>query len=339
MGHAMHKHIAYHSTRTKCPSCDASRGFARFKSIDGKPCDSDQHGHCHACGQDFWPDQQSRDHHQMAQPKPQRDVAAAVAVRDGVLDETDEHTSNLHRVLINIGGDAMAAHLRQWKIGTDCDGRTLFHYITASQVHASTKGMLYDINGNRNKDSTPGHSARFGIKLRNEYLDLRKDKGYRPGLFGAQWMQPGQVLIDYRDISNPKMCKYDAGTPIILVESEKSAVLGSFILPQMIWLAAGGTQGLTKEKAETLSSRLVILLFDTDDAGRKACASAAKVLRDAGAKAIDQIDGKAVQDVIFGIDSADGYDVGDHVMQLLINQNIDSQNGRALPISSAMGAA
>ena len=47
-----------------------------------------------------------------------------------------------------------------------------------------------------------------------------------------------------------------------IVESEKSAIIASCIVPDMIWLAAGNINGLSVEKCQVLRSRDVMLYPD-----------------------------------------------------------------------------
>lgn len=49
---------------------------------------------------------------------------------------------------------------------------------------------------------------------------------------------------------------------VCLVESEKSAVIGSGVMPEYVWLATGGKQNLKAEKCECLKGRNVILFPD-----------------------------------------------------------------------------
>ncbi len=49
---------------------------------------------------------------------------------------------------------------------------------------------------------------------------------------------------------------------VAIVESEKSAIIASIIMPELIWLAAGGIQGLSIEKCKVLKGRNVILYPD-----------------------------------------------------------------------------
>ena len=307
----MTHNVRFRSKRTQCPKCGSSDGFAGILSIDGATCgDPHQHGKCHGCGAMIWPDDvptSANDHQPKAeQPRP-------ASVRAGLMDETDSQTSNLHRALISIGGDGMAAHLRQWRIGTDAEGRTVFHYIDAKGAHRTSKGMAYDAEGKR----CHGVNARFGVQSRAGYVDLSSKAGHRPCLFGEHWMQRGQSMIDYRDHARPRAQAFADDTAIALVESEKTAVAASFVMPNVIWIATGGSQGITKDKAEALRGRTVLMMFDCDDAGRNAAANSAPILMNAGARPIQSIDGVPIQDHVFGADAADKYDMADHVMAML----------------------
>ena len=54
-----------------------------------------------------------------------------------------------------------------------------------------------------------------------------------------------------------------------LVEAEKSAVIAAIKYPDQLWLGAGGSNGLTYDKAQHLRGRFVHLYVDCDAAGRK----------------------------------------------------------------------
>jgi hypothetical protein len=306
----MSRDVVFHSKRTQCPACGSRDGFAGIKSVDGSQCgDPLQHGKCHSCGLMLWPDDAPQDH---AAAIPKQERQASAHVRAGLIDETDEQTSNLHRALINIGGEGMAAHLRQWRIGTDIRGRTLFHYVNMRGHHQTTKAMQYDIGGNRNADTIPS----FDVQLRTGIVHLTSKQGHRPCLFGEHWMQEGQSIIDYRDPLNPRKCSFDNRTLVALVESEKSAIVASYMMPNIIWIAAGGVQGITEEKAKVLAGRTVLILFDCDDAGRAGARDKSQIIAKAGGHAIHEIDGKPVQDHVFS-GAREKYDIADHIMDML----------------------
>ena len=51
---------------------------------------------------------------------------------------------------------------------------------------------------------------------------------------------------------------------VALVESEKTAIISSALMPQYLWLATGGKSGLTSERLSALKGRKIIVFPDTD---------------------------------------------------------------------------
>jgi predicted alpha/beta-hydrolase family hydrolase len=58
--------------------------------------------------------------------------------------------------------------------------------------------------------------------------------------------------------------KKHPGKVVVLVESEKSAVIGSAIFPGYVWLATGGKSQMREEKLRALTERTVLLFPDAD---------------------------------------------------------------------------
>ncbi len=54
----------------------------------------------------------------------------------------------------------------------------------------------------------------------------------------------------------------DTSKPVAIVESEKTAIIASRYLPQLIWLATGGKENLNEKKCAVLKGRNVILFPD-----------------------------------------------------------------------------
>jgi hypothetical protein len=66
----------------------------------------------------------------------------------------------------------------------------------------------------------------------------------------------------------------DKTKPVAVLESEKTAIIASFVYPEFIWLASGGKDGLNKNKCKILEGRDVTLFPDAD--GIKAWSKIAK---------------------------------------------------------------
>lgn len=326
------RHVTFSKRRTRCPECNSSDGFAGLVSIDGVHCgDPLRHGKCHACDAMIWPDDAPSE----PSPYQKTERGPAAIVGPEIMQQTSGEDSSLHRVLINIGGPAMASHLRQWNVGTDAEGWTAFHLIDARGHHRTTKRIQYDSTGHR-IDGKAG----FGVRLASgKMVHLGNGNGHERCLFGEHWLADGAAMIDHRD-GSPRLHSYDSTTPIVFVESEKTAVVASFMMPQWVWIATGGVNGLSQERAaairDHLRDRIVLIMFDCDDKGREHAAKVAQRIADAGGKPIHQIDGKPVQDHVF-TSASDGYDFGDYVMQALARKAADDQTRSTLRISE--GAA
>ena len=58
------------------------------------------------------------------------------------------------------------------------------------------------------------------------------------------------------------LLKVNLNKPVGLVESEKTAIIASVYLPQLVWLAVGSLNNLNAEKCKNLAKRKVILFPD-----------------------------------------------------------------------------
>jgi hypothetical protein len=58
------------------------------------------------------------------------------------------------------------------------------------------------------------------------------------------------------------LLKEDTKKMVGITESEKTAVMASIMMPDLIWLAAGSLHGLTEEKWQVLKDRTVLLFPD-----------------------------------------------------------------------------
>ena len=130
--------------------------------------------------------------------------------------------------------------VRKYKFGTGRNLSTIFWYIDLNYLVRTGKKILFDCNGHRDKSFTI-------------YYVFQSSEGYKPCLFGEQLLKGAQT-----------------DTVIGLVESEKTAIVCSMIRPDIIWLATGGANALTAEKAMVLKKRKVLMVPDFDSAGRNA---------------------------------------------------------------------
>jgi hypothetical protein len=121
-----------------------------------------------------------------------------------------------------------------YAISTSYDGGTMFWSINKNLQVQKLKIVYYDKNGRRKNY--------FKIPYKNE-------DGYYSCLFGEH-------LLSYN---------YYQKSTVILVESEKTAIVGYILMPQYVWLAYGGCNSLTTEKTEVLLGFNVLLVADMSE--------------------------------------------------------------------------
>jgi len=131
-------------------------------------------------------------------------------------------------------------------VGNENNGATLFWYINYQKQLINAKVITYESNGHRNKSKSP-------------YFRYKSEDGFGSCLY-----------LEHLLINMQKT--------VVLVESEKSAIVGNCVFPEYIWLATGGASALTESKAKVLSNRKIILFPDMDEAGRKSIVKNTEIL-------------------------------------------------------------
>lgn len=121
-----------------------------------------------------------------------------------------------------------------YAIGTTKDGGTIFWLINQNSQVQKAKISYYNDQGKR--------SNKFKVPYKN-------GDGYLSCLFGAH------LLCE----------SFKGSRTVVLVESEKTAIVGEILLPQYVWLAYGGINGLTEDKIECLIGHKVLLIPDISE--------------------------------------------------------------------------
>ncbi len=151
--------------------------------------------------------------------------------------------NNLLKYLRNTYSDEVVENAKfLYVLGTTKDGGTVFWNINKETQVQKNKISYYTIYGKR--------TNKFKVPYKNE-------DGYHACLFGEH------LLID----------EYKESDIVILVESEKTAIVGHINLPNYTWIAYGGLNGLTDTKLKPLIGYTVLLVPDISN-------RAVKVMRD-----------------------------------------------------------
>jgi hypothetical protein len=188
-----------------------------------------------------------------------------------------------------------------WKIGRSSDGATLFWYQSVTGDFVNAKKVWYDSESLHRMKGDASKLPQFHYSSR---------RGFRTCLYGE--FQLSQSFL------RPGGTCYPTSTPVVLVESEKTAVLMSHYASQYIWIATGGSTGLTRRKASVLRGRTVFILFDCDSAGSRGAERANRLLGDLGIQnqVIDQFE------LLNEYDSEKGLDIADSVIATLFRERI-----------------
>lgn len=185
--------------------------------------------------------------------KPKIDLKAIYLDEKEIEAIRSNHTSTFHTYCKAIG--ISAEHLLAWNVGTDAHGNTVFIFQNQKGKWCNRKAGSYAPNGKREK----GKMYDF-LSMSQPHEDKKnpRPEKYLLPLFGEQF------LTDE-----------NKETPVMIVESEKSAVIASFFYPDYIWVACGSASGLsdgsngTNDKITPLMGRFCYWLSDADPAGRK----------------------------------------------------------------------
>lgn len=278
------------SKKYTCPQCGHKTFKVSTYSDTKEPVDETRFGRCERinfCGYMLLPDATQK--RENFTPRPEPKYIFILPSQDQIRAVVNySHDSNFHR-FIKIHTTIPMEHLERWGVCTHryYPDRTvyLFQRIIDRTV-INWKIFAYKSDGHRNKeiDSYSLSAPKFYF----EKDKLNYEVKYPMCLFGEHLLGP----VD--------------NVPVMIVESEKTAVIASYYYPQFKWVSCGAANGLTivsKHKTNVLRGRTVYWICDSDKAGRQN-------------RSIDNLQ-KAITS--FGIidlfpEREDGYDLGDSIL-------------------------
>lgn len=137
--------------------------------------------------------------------------------------------------------------IADYRLASTPDQAIIFLQIDQDNQCRTGKIMQYNpYTGHRTKDpNMPGRINWIHTTLKRKKL-LPKDWQLTQCLFGEH------LLPQHQDKT------------VALVESEKTAIICSAMMPQYLWLATGGKSGLTSERLSSLKGRKIIVFPDID---------------------------------------------------------------------------
>ena len=158
---------------------------------------------------------------------------------------------------------AAAADL--YRLGAMRDGSVIYWQIDAQGQVRDGKIMLYGPDCHRIKTSG---AQWMGWMMRYKLKDA-DGKPFLEGTWHATQCLFGEHLIVNNEqlIVNNGVLREKEGKVICIVEAEKTAVILSQLMPDKLWLAAGGESQLNLDKLAALRGHKIILYPDTDPEG------------------------------------------------------------------------
>lgn len=132
-------------------------------------------------------------------------------------------------------------------------------YLISSTKNGSIIYWQLDFNGNVRTGKIMQYDAKTGHRIKEDnavnwiHYKLKKMGKLDDGFMLSQCLF-GEHQLHSDDINNV----------VAIVESEKSALLGTLVYPEHTWLATGGKENLTPYKTCALVNRTVILFPDVD---------------------------------------------------------------------------
>lgn len=241
-----------------CPACGKRHRFVRYYDFTNGQYLEEKYGRCDReenCGyfeapyqdlkdkynQDKQARESTRVHNQIVTRHQNEKPKAPIIAVDREIVKTTLQFYEQNKLIAFftslIGKDLTHEIVNRYFIGTGKGGATIFWQIDRFMRVRTGQRIMYGDNGKRLREVPPQRL-------------FKVEQGYTPCLFGEHLL-------------------YTIGDkiPVAIVESEKTAALASAYLPTLngqpvIWMAAGGVNGLTQEKIKPLSNKTVILVPD-----------------------------------------------------------------------------
>ena len=253
------------SSRHTCPACERPRCFTLYIDDNGNilhptvgRCD-----HESSCGYHRTPRQYFHDHPQhrhfvipsersesrnLHHDHPARPDRASPGIIPQNLIPPPSATNHLISYLKTmIPSSAIDRIIADYRLASTPDQAIIFLQIDQDNQCRTGKIMQYNpATGHRIKD--PNNPGRINWL----HSILKRRKQLPPDWQLTQCLFGEHLLPQHQDKT------------VALVESEKTAIICSAMMPQYLWLATGGKSGLTSERLSSLKGRKIIVFPDID---------------------------------------------------------------------------
>lgn len=293
----------FSSRRIRCLKCGSSDGFAPIESINGIRITGEHSGKCFACGVFIAPNGEHTINAIVQAPKVQDNVNQYERTNKLKELKSESMANRLNnpfaQYMIKLFGENLASRsLFYADIGSDKNSNTVFWFRNFNNEITHCKIISYDANtckrlkGEHSKikwynqytgeikylDCSDGYATSSGEYPK--YETFSKKNGFvSKKMYGEHLLNPNYKHLNL--INGGCSFRLDATTPVILVESEKTAFLCNALYPTKIFLATGGANGITQNKVQHLLNRTVFVAFDNDLPGIEAMSKVQQLIPNA----------------------------------------------------------
>ena len=241
------------SSRYTCPSCGGRREFSRYIDTVTGEYVHDTVGRCNrldSCGYHYPPREYFKNNGiDLGNIPANQQVISERSIEPPSLVDPDilikslacYEVNNFTQFLVNTFGKEKATEaVERYYIGTSkkWQGATVFWQIDIHGSIRTGKIMLYE--------PTTGER----IKKVGSYISWVHSECGLDNFNLVQCLFGEHLLTD------------DFQKPVAIVQSDKTVVIASLLLPDILWLATGGKEGLNEAKAKVLKGRDVMLFPD-----------------------------------------------------------------------------
>ena len=262
------------ATRHACPNCGDKRSFAYYVDEENMPLHPSV-GRCNhesSCGYHYTPKQYFQDHPEChtsnassfdgqkrdaksrsTPTKPPKPTTIGY-VPIHYVEKSKSVQSNFFCFLSTLLGNYYGSKsqevlnrlLDEYRLGATREGAVIFWQIDKNSNVRTGKVMQYNSEDGHRIKTEQGASINWIHSILRKQKVLSEDWQLSQCLFGEH------LLSLYPD------------KVVVLVESEKSAIIGSAIFPDYVWLATGGKSQMKEDKLRVLGGRTVLLFPDAD---------------------------------------------------------------------------
>lgn len=248
------------STRYECPSCHQTHCFTRYIDTEKVIAFPEYVGRCNhenSCGYHYPPRQYFKGnpnakeemnsgnvHFHHPSPILPEQMPEPYFFAPSLMDKTmcAYRNNNFYLFLESTFGSEITKRLVQkYHIGTSklWNGATIFWQVDAQNVIRDGKIMFYDpLTGHRS------HNTKRSVNWVHSQIHVGKER-IRQCFFGEH------------------LLARDVNSTVAIVESEKTAIIASCFIPQFIWIAVGGKDGMFRQgNFNLLKNRNVIFFPD-----------------------------------------------------------------------------